>query len=171
MNIFSKLLCRILPVQWQQPILTSNTSNPNFQVWRWLEGGGSLENYDAWGAFSGAGTTTNAFHEERWCALNIGMSSTVPLTVTGYQFHQSNGWGSEWGAAKRSQLYGSNDGGATWAYISGCEGPGNGWLTNNFSNSTPYNHFRLRIESGGGGHTDKLMISHVSLTATYEDFV
>lgn len=171
MEIFSKkLLARILPVQWEQPILTSNDGNPNFHVWRWLEGGGSLEGYDAWGAFSGENKSTNAFREERWCALNIGMWSSVPLTVTGYTFYQNSGWGSEWGAAKRSQFYGSNDGN-NWVQLSAKEGPGNGTLVNNFSNSTPYSYFRLRIESGGGGHTDKLMIAYVGLTATYEDFV
>ena len=169
-GILSKMLCRILPVPWVQPILTSNTSDPNFQVWRWLEGGGALEGYDAWGAFSGQNTPTNAYHDERWCAMNIGMWSSDPLTVTGYTFYQNSGWGSEFGAAKRSQFYGSNDGN-NWVQITGCEGPGNGWLTHNFDNTVPYNYFRLRIETGGYGKADKLMIAFVSLTATYEDFI
>lgn len=155
-------------IPWVQPKIYDNGSagGNRMAVWRWSEDGG-LQGGEAYVAFNGGGDWTGCYRDERWSAFNLGIYVPQPIIATGYQFHQTGGWGSEDGAVASSQFYGSNDG-SNWIQLAGNGALGNGWGTYYFSNSTPYKYFRLRTPTYGGARRDYIKLSHVTIFANQE---
>lgn len=175
MELLSKQLCRILPVTWQQPLLTNNDGNPNFHVWRWLENGG-YRGGDAWQAFSTAsgwgGQWTGGYRNESTMALNLGMWTALPTIVTGISFYiPTVDSAMDWGSCKETRFYGSNDG-TNWTQLYSTGHVGQDYQASfTFSNTTKYHYYRFRYLTYGSGHKDYIAICSFRLNAVYEDFV
>ena len=166
MNIFSKLLYRILPVPWTQPILTSNgtmggdkfacggsyyhTSYGNSQIYSLFDGNPS------------SGITAVAYNGGGY----IDFYNPIPIRVTSVR-NDHIWYGGDWYDVT---IYGSNDG-SNWTNL----GYFNHGLTTacNIANPQYFKYYRLYNNSGfghdgsgyGGGLTE------LYITAEYEDFI
>lgn len=175
MNIFSSLLCRILPVPWEQPLLTSNSGNPNFHVWCWYENAGGSDGNGAWWAVADRsgwhGRYITCYANENWNALNLGMWTSVPTLVTGISYYVPTiNSDMDWGSVSSTQFYGSNDN-SNWTQLySTGHVDQDRQLTFSFTNSNYYQYYRFRMTAYGGGHRDRLALCSFNLNAVYEDF-
>jgi hypothetical protein len=173
-----KLLNRILPVTWNQPLIYSNGSygNDELAVYRTTEDGGSFRGGDAWAAFASTsgynGNWTGCYRDERVCYFNLYMATKKPICVTGFScYYPSTDSASGWGSVAEGWFYGSNDN-ANWNLLMWHGGYGaNSTNYQTFGNSNYYKYHRYRIRSNGSGHKDLIQVSSVRLTAVYEDFV
>ena len=177
MRILSKMLCRILPVPWNQPLLSSNGNYgvDEFAVYRTTEDG-SFRGGDAWQAFASTsgynGNWTGCYRDERVCYLNLYMATIIPICVTGFScYYPSTDSASDWGSVAEGWLYGSNDN-SNWTPLMYHGGYGaNSSNSQTFSNSNYYKYHRYRVRSHGSGHKDLIQVSSVRLNGVYEDFV
>ena len=165
MNIFSKLLYRILPVPWTQPILTSNgtmggdkfaCASNNFP---WYNTGECYLMFDGVdGGFNGNGTNHNGGGWIKWY-------NPEPIRVTNVWC--AAGYSGDWFDVT---FKGSNDG-VNWTDIRYF---GHGVRQNCPVNSPNYYKYWMMYNNSGFGHDGNGYgggISEIHITAEYEDFI
>ena len=170
-GILSKMLCRILPVLWEQPSLSSDgiMGGDDFAVSASTDGGVPPQGRgSAWSAcYPQTGSyrmSTKGGAPSIWFTLY----TPIPTITTGCSFT------AVWGNYSDSYMYvtfeGSNDN-STWTVLYPKTYLHEGDRDIIFNNSTLYQYYKLTINTTGGGYHDGMFLSNVKLRAEYEDFV
>ena len=175
--ILSKMLYRILPVEWEQPLLTSNGTFgvDELAVYRTSSNGGYWGG-DAWQAFASVsgydGHWSGNYGDEYSTWLYFYIYTKKLINVTGFScYYPCTDSASDGGSIAEGYLRGSNDN-SSWTTLMSHGGYGpNSQNNQTFENTNYYHYYRYDVRSVGVGHRDLIQVSSIRLKATYEDFV
>lgn len=164
--------------EWNQPLLTSNTGNPDFTV----SGSFNLPQPNpttkAWYAFATSYGYTPSYYianygNEYRTSIYLYMQPSIPTRAYGISLCSPIlGSASDGGSIYSGSFSGSNDDGATWTTLVTHGKFPQYWYnqpqfqaTFMFYNATYYNKYRYIMTSVGTGHTDMISICSFRLLA------
>lgn len=171
MEILSKeLFCRILPVTWVQPTITSNgtayvselavSSNFDDYAWRAFDGNSSTYIYQYGNEYSTTGTTVMYLKKPvkaTRMSVTYGSNSTFSgLKTKTVQVYKNGSWVTLY-THTASNGYGDGEPNTTKNY--------------DFTTDGYYQAYRFVSKTQGSGHWDGCVIKEIKLVGDYEDYV
>lgn len=171
MKLFSKLLYRILPLEWTQPPLSSDGTmgGNSFAVSATTNGGvPNVGRGTAWGACYPQNGAYHTYTKGGAPSIWFTLYTPIPTITTGCSFT------AVWGNYSDSYMYitfeGSNDN-SNWVTLYPKTYLHEGDKNITFNNTSSYQYYRLTINTTGGGYHDGMHLSNIKLNAVYEDFI
>lgn len=168
MNILSRLLYRILPLEWTQPALSSDGTlgGNSFAVSATTNGGSASST--AYGACYPQTGVYHTYTKGGAPSIWFTLYTPIPTIVTGCWFN------AVWGNYSDSYMYitfeGSNNN-SNWVTLYPKTYLHEGDKNITFNNTSSYQYYRLTINTTGGGHHDGMDLRSIRLYAVYEDFI
>lgn len=171
MNVFSKLLCRILPVDWVQPTLTENGTMGGNKMAVALNFGGNNSQYGTAYRLFLPNTDLAGFYCDEWRSwMEVQMYFPKPIRIKTITFNTPDTRTAESGAMFGTVLYAGNSKGSHEKTVLNI---GNIWGTytnNNVPHMGYYQYYTLYFTNEGSAYNDRVEIRYINVTGEYEDF-